>query len=134
MFLFFFDLDCSVFYCFFFFQAEDGIRDGHVTGVQTCALPICQRLTSRPELVNSTRRRCVRGSAPDDMAPRVHIPLLGGCTSGRSRKDSTHLRRCGSWRRTRSQTCSARFPTSRCRASSTRCTRPVMATTSIHTT
>src|SRR5437870_8053122 len=27
--------------CFFFFQAEDGIRDGHVTGVQTCALPIC---------------------------------------------------------------------------------------------
>src|SRR5690625_2088967 len=26
---------------FFFFQAEDGIRDGYVTGVQTCALPIC---------------------------------------------------------------------------------------------
>src|SRR5439155_3351835 len=24
----------------FFFQAEDGIRDGHVTGVQACALPI----------------------------------------------------------------------------------------------
>src|SRR5207253_8415778 len=24
----------------FIFQAEDGIRDGHVTGVQTCALPI----------------------------------------------------------------------------------------------
>src|SRR5690606_28411053 len=28
------------FFCFFFFQAEDGIRDFHVTGVQTCALPI----------------------------------------------------------------------------------------------
>src|SRR5690606_32272994 len=28
------------FSCFFFFQAEDGIRDFHVTGVQTCALPI----------------------------------------------------------------------------------------------
>src|SRR5690625_5805929 len=28
---------------FFFFQAEDGIRDGHVTGVQTCALPISAR-------------------------------------------------------------------------------------------
>src|SRR5690606_40061678 len=28
----------------FFFQAEDGIRDFHVTGVQTCALPICLRL------------------------------------------------------------------------------------------
>src|SRR5215469_17559283 len=26
---------------FFFFQAEDGIRDLYVTGVQTCALPIC---------------------------------------------------------------------------------------------
>src|SRR5690606_39837202 len=25
----------------FFFQAENGIRDFHVTGVQTCALPIC---------------------------------------------------------------------------------------------
>src|SRR5439155_14789643 len=31
---------CSI----FFFQAEDGIRDGHVTGVQTCALPILPRL------------------------------------------------------------------------------------------
>src|SRR6266487_5154349 len=30
---------CSA--CFFFFQAEDGIRDGRVTGVQSCALPIC---------------------------------------------------------------------------------------------
>src|SRR5690606_39900778 len=29
---------CVIF--FFFFQAEDGIRDLHVTGVQTCALPI----------------------------------------------------------------------------------------------
>src|SRR3712207_7553183 len=26
----------------FFFQAEDGIRDSGVTGVQTCALPICR--------------------------------------------------------------------------------------------
>src|SRR5438067_5759177 len=29
-----------VYYVFFFFQAEDGIRDRNVTGVQTCALPI----------------------------------------------------------------------------------------------
>src|SRR5438034_10596254 len=29
---------------FFFFQAEDGIRDHCVTGVQTCALPIYERL------------------------------------------------------------------------------------------
>src|SRR5260370_1431047 len=34
-------LYCSVLLCyFFFFQAEDGIRDSSVTGVQTCALPI----------------------------------------------------------------------------------------------
>src|SRR5690606_39390027 len=33
----------------FFFQAEDGIRDFHVTGVQTCALPIS--LTAAPCMV-----------------------------------------------------------------------------------
>src|SRR5256885_10444156 len=32
---------CIVVLFFFFFQAEDGIRDYKVTGVQTCALPIC---------------------------------------------------------------------------------------------
>src|SRR5688572_31644455 len=32
---------CLVVYCFFF-QAEDGIRDLTVTGVQTCALPILE--------------------------------------------------------------------------------------------
>src|SRR5690349_23831945 len=31
-----------LFFFFFFFQAEDGIRDLYVTGVQTCALPICR--------------------------------------------------------------------------------------------
>src|SRR5438309_10481528 len=34
-------------YFFFFFQAEDGIRDGTVTGVQTCALPISFNLLSQ---------------------------------------------------------------------------------------
>src|SRR5690625_1612116 len=34
----------------FFFQAEDGIRDGHVTGVQTCALPICSHVEIGKEL------------------------------------------------------------------------------------
>src|SRR2546430_168362 len=34
------DRDCH----FFFFQAEDGIRDLTVTGVQTCALPISRAL------------------------------------------------------------------------------------------
>src|SRR5260370_4776631 len=36
-------LRCVAF-VFFFFQAEDGIRDSSVTGVQTCALPICNTL------------------------------------------------------------------------------------------
>src|SRR5260221_9190332 len=31
---------CRYVFFFFFFQAEDGIRDHCVTGVQTCALPI----------------------------------------------------------------------------------------------
>src|SRR2546422_3313854 len=38
--------------CFFFFQAEDGIRDVAVTGVQTCALPI---FTPLPEIVSAAR-------------------------------------------------------------------------------
>src|SRR5207248_3436429 len=33
---------------FFFFQAEDGIRDRTVTGVQTCALPISPAQTNAP--------------------------------------------------------------------------------------
>src|SRR3712207_4667320 len=44
---------CRINYCFvFFFQAEDGIRDIGVTGVQTCALPISSspaRLLSMPK-------------------------------------------------------------------------------------
>src|SRR5690349_22301799 len=48
-----------VVFCFFFFQAEDGIRDLYVTGVQTCALPICRdRGAGRPA---AERRR----PAPD---------------------------------------------------------------------
>src|SRR4051794_41368451 len=35
---------------FFFFQAEDGIRDGRVTGVQTCALPISPLAGSSPDV------------------------------------------------------------------------------------
>src|SRR5439155_4079390 len=42
----------------FFFQAEDGIRDGHVTGVQTCALPIYwdSSMNPRPERAVSSAR------------------------------------------------------------------------------
>src|SRR5690606_40493927 len=42
----------STLLCFihFFFQAEDGIRDFHVTGVQTCALPISLPLLGEGEV------------------------------------------------------------------------------------
>src|SRR5690606_40299203 len=43
-------------FSFFFFQAEDGIRDFHVTGVQTCALPIYFSPASRVAPVRERRR------------------------------------------------------------------------------
>src|SRR5256885_8106874 len=52
-------------YCLlFFFQAEDGIRDYKVTGVQTCALPIshCPRPQGDDEF-HGRRRTAVRGPA-----------------------------------------------------------------------
>src|SRR5256885_4786062 len=39
----------------FFFQAEDGIRDYKVTGVQTCALPISPRVASLRDAVTDER-------------------------------------------------------------------------------
>src|SRR6266511_5417700 len=41
---------------FFFFQAEDGIRDFHVTGVQTCALPISARDAPGPIVIGYDAR------------------------------------------------------------------------------
>src|SRR5260370_6083931 len=42
--------------CVFFFQAEDGIRDSSVTGVQTCALPIFGPLVGRLDPLEITHR------------------------------------------------------------------------------
>src|SRR5690606_40952085 len=53
---------------FFYFQAEDGIRDFHVTGVQTCALPILhecpwERLQKlRKAMSNTLLQMLFRGS------------------------------------------------------------------------
>src|SRR5437879_13315943 len=44
----------------FFFQAEDGIRDTSVTGVQTCALPIWRSGRSRPSRDRGRRSRSPR--------------------------------------------------------------------------
>src|SRR2546421_272473 len=51
--------------CVFFFQAEDGIRDLIVTGVQTCALPIynCSQTLSL-SLEDIAPRNPVRGTRP----------------------------------------------------------------------
>src|SRR5574343_1277420 len=43
----------SCYWFFFFFQAEDGIRDRDVTGVQTCALPIWTPSTEMLEVVST---------------------------------------------------------------------------------
>src|SRR5437867_9006482 len=49
----------------FFFQAEDGIRDRTVTGVQTCALPISPRARAR----RARRRRDRRGTRAPPPCP-----------------------------------------------------------------
>src|SRR5256886_12253495 len=76
---------------FFFFQAEDGIRDLTVTGVQTCALPISgQRLKFHLTLrakgcCGTPPRSCLaerrRLEAPDR---RVHEGGAGGLVPARS--------------------------------------------------
>src|ERR1039457_6750556 len=48
---------CLSLLLFFFFTAEDGIRDYKVTGVQTCALPICSRAR---RLSNTLRRNTLK--------------------------------------------------------------------------
>src|SRR5437868_8720658 len=56
---------------FFFFQAEDGIRDRNVTGVQTCALPI----SNEEEKKYEERIRKMLARDPQDVAPVRAKPL-----------------------------------------------------------
>ena len=59
VFFFFFLFFVFFFFCFsFFFQAEDGIRDTSVTGVQTCALPICYAGANHYRM-NNTPAYCI---------------------------------------------------------------------------
>src|SRR5256885_9195236 len=53
---------------FFFFQAEDGIRDYKVTGVQTCALPIFERVRRRHAEQDRRERQTEEGVT---MAARI---------------------------------------------------------------
>src|SRR6266496_5463834 len=50
---------------FFFFQAEDGIRDLYVTGVQTCALPILEQATAEVVARHRTARFAAASRAAD---------------------------------------------------------------------
>src|SRR5438874_4332516 len=60
----------------FFFQAEDGIRDLYVTGVQTCALPICDTLSADVDVAR--RRR---------LEPRDHVERRGLAAPGGAHED-----------------------------------------------
>src|SRR5436189_830680 len=57
-------------HCFFFFQAEDGIRDTSVTGVQTCALPIWPTAGHRTEQTVVVDEVDERLAADDDHEAR----------------------------------------------------------------
>src|SRR5206468_9652616 len=71
---------------FFFFQAEDGIRDLIVTGVQTCALPIStaqnrQRPTTSagPALLRALLHPEVHSSRPGDLPDEKCVRLQKLC-------------------------------------------------------
>src|SRR2546430_10203452 len=74
---------------FFFFQAEDGIRDLTVTGVQTCALPISMAASlPDPALDGFSGRRRRRRQRP--LALEIHTAQLPGEDIPNSVHAATH--------------------------------------------
>src|SRR5690606_41190251 len=72
----------------FFFQAEDGIRDFHVTGVQTCALPIYFHIlrlveTTQPQTFAVKLRRSASTIFPTHLLSS--LPLLKPSRAERQR-------------------------------------------------
>src|SRR2546421_8445438 len=70
--------------CFFFFQAEDGIRDLIVTGVQTCALPISHSMFGTGLLVGGIALATLPALAG---ALGVGMALLGADVIARAATD-----------------------------------------------
>src|SRR6266496_4963795 len=80
---------------FFFFQAEDGIRDLYVTGVQTCALPILATELTTPIPKRSARlsRSAPKKAASAPQIASVQPAALGDAGPGRiDRRPTTTLR------------------------------------------
>src|SRR3989442_2359066 len=98
---------------FFFFQAEDGIRDADVTGVQTCALPISSwtrpaaraasrvaraepgRLTRAERSASSDSQYGMRANEPCDLRlsmPRRARPMPGWSAADQPPRISPHSR------------------------------------------
>src|SRR5690349_24101212 len=75
----------------FFFQAEDGILDLYVTGVQTCALPICDRPAKNPRDVLEELDASAEGTAADhvecDIGIAVVDPLPAGAAGDHGKDD-----------------------------------------------
>src|SRR5437773_11283740 len=86
-----------VFCFFFFFQAEDGIRDRDVTGVQTCALPICASSPRRAGRSPSVKSTLMIDRVSTGL-PKLDAMLGGGllprtltCVYGATGIGKTHL-------------------------------------------
>src|SRR5476651_376539 len=79
---------------FFFFQAEDGIRDIGVTGVQTCALPISQRASSPADVAD--RVETVMASLPSLPISKKVALGEGGVIQGKRIKRLVDLSTTGS--------------------------------------
>src|SRR5258706_7970906 len=74
-----------LFLFFFFFQAEDGIRDWSVTGVQTCALPICWKTIRLPMASNLKNGCTLRTPVANANSSRSAAPtstVLSGIKAG----------------------------------------------------
>src|SRR2546426_4914325 len=87
-----------VFLFFFFFQAEDGIRDYKVTGVQTCALPIWSAPSTMSSPFCDTRRALIPKSgvcAPCDKPYACCSAALQRRLPARSSIERSEERRVG---------------------------------------